>query len=485
MDLRSAALAGFRWMTAVRLVAEVVAIGSTIALARLIEPAEYGHAVIALAFAVVTTSLFQDGLVAPLVRLEVLTDRHVRAAVGVAVGLGAVMAVGLAFVLPAVFVGIFGDRTVGLVALLWPIPLFEGLGIAPRAMLQRRLDFRALGLVEVTGALAGTGTAIALAASGSGARAIVIAALVTAGAQCLLLLATARPPRPAWPGAEVKELLGFGAPAAFAAALFQVGKNIDYVLVGARLGTRDTALYWRSYTLAYDYQLKVSGIMFRLAFPLYSRAESLDRLLRLRTRIVRAHATALFPALVALIAVAPTLVPFLYGQPWRDAVVPTQLLAIGGLTAVITTGAGPLMLATGHPRVLLTWNLGNVLVLGAVVFALARLGLTTVAIGVMAYSIVSFLALQLMLERLVGLPWRSLVGDVGPAAVSGAAMLAVSLALAAALRRAGAPALLELITVGAVGAVVYLTALRLAFKATWADMALLASSLIHREAPAA
>jgi hypothetical protein len=80
VELRSAALSGFRWMAAGRAAAEVIGFASTIVLARLIPPGEYGRAVVVLAFSVVTRTLFQEGLTAPLIGRKEVSPAHLRTA---------------------------------------------------------------------------------------------------------------------------------------------------------------------------------------------------------------------------------------------------------------------------------------------------------------------------------------------------------------------------------------------------------------------
>src|SRR3954464_5727392 len=253
MDLRGAALSGFRWMAGVRVIAEVVGFGSTIVLARLIDPSDYGRAVIALAFAVVTAAVFQEGLVTPLVQLRGATIEHLRVSALAGLLAGVVGGVLFAVVLPWALQPVFGDQTAHLLRLLSPIPVIEGACVVSRAALLRGLDFRRLGIAEVCGAVGGSASAVTAAALGAGATAIVIGAIATSVVQATLLWRAARPPRPAWHGAPLRGLLGFGTPAGLSTLVFQLWRNIDYVLVGARLGAHDAGLYWGIYTLSFDY----------------------------------------------------------------------------------------------------------------------------------------------------------------------------------------------------------------------------------------
>ena len=60
----------------------------------------------------------------------------------------------------------------------------------------------------------------------------------------------------------------------------------------------------------------------RLAFPVYSRTATSTELRRLHERATRVHAAVVVPLLAVLIVIAPVLVPWLFGDRWRPAVLP-------------------------------------------------------------------------------------------------------------------------------------------------------------------
>ena len=166
----------------------------------------------------------------------------------------------------------------------------------------------------------------------------------------------ARPARPGWHPRAIRQIAGFGMPAAGSSVLYAVLRNVDYVILAARLPAAQVGFYLRGFQLGSEYQAKISGILLRVAFPVLSRSRDLDEVRRIRARIIRVHAAALFPLLFGLIALAPVFVPLVYGDAWEPAVPLTQVLAVSGLVSVLGTGPA-LLLATGHPRALFRYNL--------------------------------------------------------------------------------------------------------------------------------
>ena len=73
--------------------------------------------------------------------------------------------------------------------------------------------------------------------------------------------------------------------------------NSTLAIVAVRLSASQAGLFWRSFQLGVAYQEKISGIMLRLAFPVYSRTTDLAELLRFHKRATRIHAAVLLPLL--------------------------------------------------------------------------------------------------------------------------------------------------------------------------------------------
>jgi O-antigen/teichoic acid export membrane protein len=477
-ELREAALAGVRWMTIARVASELVLLGSTVVLARLITPAEFGLAAIALIVTALATVLTGESFGTPLVQRKEAGERHIRAAVAMSLAFGALLTA-VTFLLAPLSAPLFGDETPDLIQLMAPAFVISSVSVVPHAMLQRRLDFRRLSSIEIVHRIAGSVISVGLAVGGLNAEAILLGSLAGAALSSILLVRAAHPPRPGFDREAMRDIATFGIPAALSGLLRSVNRNVDYAIIGARLGAAQVGLYWRAFQFGVEYQSKISSIMMRVALPVYSRAASLDDMRALRARIVRVHATILFPLLALLIVLAPEGLPWLLGEPWRPAVLPTQILAVAGMTAAVMTGLGPLMLAMGKPKALLYWNLCAATAYGVMVYLVAPLGLTQICVAVVAMRLVTLLIAQrVLIQGVAGIPMRTLLDDAGPAVVASLALLGVGFPATAALVAAGVPTLATCVVVAAVGGAAYALTLRLLFESTWADVMLLASRVL-------
>ena len=242
----------------------------------------------------------------------------------------------------------------------------------------------------------------------------------------VVLLAVAPSGRPLWDGASAKSIVKFGAPAAVAGLTATLQRNVTFLVLGGTRSPQQVGLYWRAYQLGVEYQFKVSNITYRVAKPVLTRAERMEDLREIRTRLVRINTTLIFPLLALLIVLAPDVVPWIFGPEWRGAVGPTQVLAVAGLSTILLAGIDAPLMAVGRPGALAIFNIAMMVGTGATAWFTAPMGITAVAVGMAICQLVMLLAGQFFLLRgLIGVPMRESLGEGAAAlACSGVLVLA-------------------------------------------------------------
>lgn len=471
--LTETTIRGLRWLAVTRSVGEVLAFVAAVVLARLITPAEFGHAAVALIFVPLAGILTFEGFASALVQRKTIEEDDRRAAMLMSL-IGGALLTALAFALSTpVWSPLFGARTAELIEAISPILFIAALGAVSRATLLRELDFRATSLIDTTSLVGGYAVAVGLALDGLGATAIVVGALVQTALGSALLLSVSRPPMPRWSRRSQRRIAGFGLPAALAGLVEVLFRNVDYAILAARLSAATTGIYYRAFNLGVVYQDKLSGVMVQVAYPVYSRTSDRAELRAMHERAARVHAAIIFPALASLIVLAPVLVPFLFGSAWEPAVKPTQVLALAGMTAAVLTGYSQVMLAIGRPRPLLLFNIGRLTLYAGAVLLASRHGLMAVAGAVVAaYVAILIGAYRILLQRYVGIKLNRLIPELGPAIVGSLALVAVTLPLLHALE-GELPRALLIALVGTSGLAVYGLVLRIGFVSAWHDVRML------------
>ncbi len=467
-ELREAAAHGVRWSAISRPAVELLQLGSIVILARLIVPAEFGRYAIAIIAQEVAYLIVAAGLGSALVQRKTIDRTHQQT--GMALGLLAGLALtALTLVAASLIVNpIFGARTALFVRLMAPLCLISALSTVPMATLRRRLAFRRLSEIEVLSTLVRAIVCVGLALVGLSGEALVLGVLAGSLATGVVAMISAPPPPPRLQRAAARELLGYGLPVSLASISWVGFSNVDYAIVGARLGALQTGFYFRAYTLAVEYQSKVAVVMAQVGFPVLARTHDSTEMTKLYRQMVRLLTIVLFPLLVLLAIGAPVLVPFLFGARWAPAIVPVQILALGGASTLVIDAVGTVLMATGRARALLGYGTAHFLVYGLTVLVVVRFGIVAVAIdAAVVHTLFLLVAYRVMLSGSGEPSLPRLWDDIAPATVSCLALVAVGLPTSAALTAAHMPAALWLAVLGLVAVPAYLLALRLCFPATW------------------
>lgn len=328
---------------------------STLLVARLLSPADFGQAAVVVAAGALAATVVDAGTTTWLVRAPGAPSRQqVEVARRVQLCLAALLTGA------AATAALCGVELAALLLLACGKLPCRPLTFATRVRLQRALDFRGLALADAVGLLVQACAAVALATAVRGPAALVLAdvlgGLATAAwvrrrlaapADLAELPSGAGGSAPSW-HAVLRAAVPFSGYALVASAR-DLGTG---VVVGAVLGLRALGLLQFAYRLLSPV-LVVFAAVGQLAVPL-GRAV-LDRDDRARTQVRDGFLVAgLLSAVVlsAVAAAAPSLVPVVFGDAWRPAVPavlavafglvvsgPLNALALGFLVADRRTGA--------------------------------------------------------------------------------------------------------------------------------------------------
>jgi PST family polysaccharide transporter len=484
-DLRAATLRGLRWAVFSRPIVELLGMAAMVALARLVVPADFGRYAVAL-IVLDLGGVTGHGICIGLVQRKVATREHMQAGLALAILTGLILAGLIAAAATLVIKPIYGGRTADLVLLIAPQVVLFAASAVPQAILQRRLEFRRLSALTILTSLVTVATSVPLAAVGMNGVALVLGLLAGSAVSTAVLWAWACPPPPRLHRAAVRDLLSYGGPASLASIGWVGFRNCDYAIIGARLGPLQAGFYYRAYMVAVEYQKKVSTLMETLGFPLLSRAASPEDQRILRGRMVRIETLVLFPGLTLLAIVAPVLIPWFFGERWTSAVVPTQILALGGAATLVIDAVGEGLKATGRARALLGFAWGHFAVYATAVFIASSFGIVAVAVAAAAvHSAFVLVAYALLLQedgaRAAGVllrGTREVWEDIQPATISCAATAAVAVPLALGLSGAHFPPLAFMAIVTTASVVTYLAVIQFMFPTSLRALRNLAGHLL-------
>ena len=432
--LTAASAKGALWNGATYALSKALVLVSTIVLARLLVPDDFGLVGIGLLVINYLEIVNDFGVSAAVIQRRDDTDRSADVAFWVNMALGAVLtAIGL---VAAPFIADFfqDGRASGIIQAL-SITFFIGsIGAIHESRLRRELAFRSRLVPELAKGIVKGVVAISFAAAGAGAWSLVWAQLASAVVGSALYW-WAMPWRPSfvWDRTIARSLLGFGSQITAVGLLGTVLRNVDYILVGRWLGTRALGLYTLAFRLPQMIVEGVATIVGQVVFPAFSQLQ--DDPVRLRaalSRVLTVTSLIIVPLGLGIALISDPFIRVFYGPRWEPAISTMQLLAIYMVVQGISRNVGDLYKAIGRPGILTTLAAVKLVVtVPALVIAVPH-GIVAVAatqVGAAAFATVLDLA---MASRQVDLGWSDIVAMYGPAARAGTAMTIACVGVAAA-----------------------------------------------------
>jgi PST family polysaccharide transporter len=407
----------------------VTSFASSIFVARLLTPADYG--VVAMVAPVMGFILtFQNlGLNQAVVQRRDLDPRQINGIFWV--NSLATIAIALVFVLIAPFVGQFyGDpRVVGLMAVSGLTVLAGGISSQHIALLNRHMRFGAISVVETAIAVTGLIATLVFAWWLRSYWALFLGSLVgiSIGSAIAWRSERWRPSLRRLDLGATRPLLSMGADITGFNLLIFIGRNLDNLLIARWWGASQLGLYDRSYRLMLFPLQSLNQPLSKVMLPALSRSR--DRPAAFRSMYllaVRALVLAIVPGAVALSACSTTAIVLLLGDQWQGA---GPIFAWLGLTAAIqpvSNATGWLFISSGRTRAMVRWGA----ISATMTVTSFLIGLPWGAVGVAAaYTVSEILRIPLlyrMCTRNTPIAARDLYSVLLPSLLgAGASVLAV------------------------------------------------------------
>lgn len=333
--------------------------GSIIILSRLVPPSDFGLlAMVGPVFGFVT--LFQDlGLSQATVQKPELNHDEVNAFFWLNVAVGAALTAIVLALSPLVGWYYGEPRVVPLTIAMGLLILLGSLGNQPGAIMMRRMEFRALTLNGIVGAITGLAASIVAAIFLKNYWALYWGLVVGTVIPVIgvWFFSRWRPSIPRWvPG--MGNMLKFGAGVTTANVAGFFSGNTDNVLIGWRWGDHILGLYDRAYKLLLFPLQRIVGPVMGTIVPVLSRlTNDPERYRRIFLKTMAQLTLTAWPGIVWAIVLSDTMVPTLLGKQWVGASTIFQPLAIAGLLQVVNNSLGCLLVSQGRTGELARWGI--------------------------------------------------------------------------------------------------------------------------------
>jgi lipopolysaccharide exporter len=351
-SLQGRVLRGAGWALAMRWAVRGIGLVSTIILARLLMPEDFGIVAMAMIAVGFSDILFDFGVAVYLIRKPDATDEDFHAAWSLRV-LQGLAATGLLLFSTPFAVDYFGEPRLQpvLLSLAW-MPLLSGLENIGIVQFQKRLelhrDFRFF-VYKKLGAFVLT---LTLAVTLRDYWALVAGSL---GGATLGVLLSYRMHgfRPRFHLTHARSMLSFSTWLLLRNVGLYAQTRLDRLIVGERFGSTGLGIYTVASEISEVPTSELLAPMGRALLPGLSMIQQdRERLRRAFHKAFGVVAATVIPAGLGLALVAEPVVLVFLGEKWRPVVGPLQFLALTGMTAALSYVPAVMLTALGHVRVL-------------------------------------------------------------------------------------------------------------------------------------
>lgn len=338
-DLKGRALRGGALTLASQIIKQVVFIGSTAVLARLLSPADNGL----VAMVVVFTSfidLFNDmGLSTATVQWNKLTQAQASALFWLNAALGIAFAILTIALSPAIAWFYNEPRLTWITIAIASSFALGGFANQHRALLTRQMRFRAITIIGITSTVVSALVGVIFAWAGFGYWALVAMTLAAEPIDLLGPWIACRwiPNRPAYPR-DVRSMLSFGGNLTGYRLMIYLARNIDNLLIGRVFGAVSLGLYSRAYSLLLLPVQRINAPIVSVALPALGRLnDSPERYRRAYMNIAAKVCLATMPLVGYMLCTSDWIVALLLGPKWSAVSVMFSWLGLAGLVESFTS----------------------------------------------------------------------------------------------------------------------------------------------------
>ena len=427
INLQQRTVTGLSWSLGAQVLSQGSRFVISVILARLLSPADFGLLGMTIVFTGFA-SLFSDfGFGSALVQRQQVEERHFSSVYWLNQGIGLLLAGLTVAVAPLVARFYHEPRLMPvtmLVALSFPIAAQSPV---QKAMLYRKMDFRALGLIDIVSEIIAGVVAIFLALRGVGVWSLVWQVLIASCVAALGAFAVTRwRPRLLYDRAAIAELFGFSSNLMGFTAFNYWYRNGDNLLVGRFFGSSALGLYGRAYNLMLLPISQITTVVSKVMFPALAKIQhDQARVRQIYLRAIAMIALITFPLMLGLLAVCDNFILAVYGPAWAGVAPVLRIFCVLGMIQSVYTTVGWIFQSQGRTDWMLRWGL----VSGSLSIAAMLVGIWLGTLQALALCL-TVIAI-LLLPYTYGFPKRMIGVSMTDAARSVSGVLACSTGMAA------------------------------------------------------
>lgn len=422
---------GVFWSYLTFVLGKVMVFASTVILARLLTPGEFGLAGLASVIAGYLGTLHTFGVGEAFIQNKFGSKQAANATFVLSTASGILLFLLAVMLTPAVVLFFREPQLNVIFPAMASTYIITGLTTIHDALLVRELRFQTRLVPTLAQSLAKGISSIALAFLGYGVWAIVWGVIIgnLAKALALLWVSPWKPTRD-WDSKTTREIFGFGKFMVLQNILGALEDNVDYLIIGRRLGTEKLGFYTLGFRAPELAIVSLPAVISNVAYPAYAKIqEDREALRRSVYKTVQLVSWVAIPAGIGLAMASSAFILTFYTEKWADVIPVMQILSLYAMVYTLTYNFGDIYKAIGRPDILNKLSLSTIAFTVLILLFASRYGIVAVAWAHFARVVLIGVAQIFLVNKMLDVkPWpilQSIAKSLAAAACMGLVMYVV------------------------------------------------------------
>lgn len=405
MSLKAQVVHGLKWQAISIVGRQLLSMVVFTSLARLLSPSAFGLVALVSVYLGFVAMFIDQGIATALIQRQNPEPGHLDTAFWFNMGCAIVLCLGTIILAGPISLLFHEPRLIPL--LRWSsLGLIIGASSAIHATLfTKAMDFRQPVIRGLIANVAGGIVGIGMALTGCGVWSLVGQQLAgeVAGAAFLWGMSNYRPSfRFSW--LHLRQLFGFSSSVFAASILWYFSSRLDQMVVGRFYGAFELGLYSIAGKIPNLANMLTQQPVASVSLPALSKLQ--EDHARMRQTVYQGmelNAFISFAVFVGVAAVAPELVPLLFGAKWASAAALCSLLSLYSLMETLQVFSYPILLASGGIGKYVLLNVWHVIGVLVACFAGVEWGVNYLVLGLILNSLILAIPVLLFLRQRIGL----------------------------------------------------------------------------------
>ena len=413
------------WNISLKIPYELFRFVSSILVARVLDPHDFGIVSIATMVIYYSNSFSNFGFNQALVQRNDIQNRHINSVFTFDLTISILLGIVVYYSSEPISSYFNSPESNEVIKALSVVFVLTTLHDLPYVLLRRDIEFKILAIVDMFREVLMAVITLILAYNGFKYWSIVIGHLIPLLLTSIYLLIKVKQPlRLTYDIVSLKELFGFSLWSFVQMQVYFISNRVDRVLIGKFINTTMLGLYEKSKSLSQmpseSLGDKINSVLFSSFSRLQNDKQGITNIFK-KGLVINSLIT--FPIYCGMYSVSDQFVLVLLGEQWKDMILTFEIMAVAGLFASLNGLIASLTVGSGnYKNYIVRFTISMfVLLIGGILFV--EHGIEAVAVVFVIYTIFLFFIGFNLVKTIIPVGWNTLLRCIGPALISSILMI--------------------------------------------------------------